>query len=247
MIEQCHFPELDEPFATALREVVAYAIEHYHPLGIIGAGSVMRGEGDLTSDIDLYVIFEGDYRQLEHKFFNSVPCQLFCNPTQQMPRYFVEERGRLNNGPTTAHMMVSGTVILDRDPRIKQIIEEARAALQLPPKPNEDMLQLMRYHAVSALENMLDVRDSDPDMALLEICNALPNMLHYYFLKQGQYVPRHKDTIEQIRQTDPELAQLIHDLFRADVDSRFDILLDIADRTIEKRRFFEYVWRDENV
>ena len=247
MLEQCHFPEINEPFATALREAVAYTIEHYNPIGIIGAGSVMRGEGDLTSDIDLYVIFEGDYRQLEHKFFNGVPCQLFCNPTQMMPRYFAEERGRLNNGPTTAHMMASGIVILDRDPRIEQIREEARHALKLPPKPNEDMLQLMRYHTVSALENMLDVRETDPDMAMLEIYNALPNMLNYYFLKQGQYIPRHKDTLKQIRQHDPELAQLIHNLFTADVEQRFDIFQEIAEKTIEVTRFFEYTWRDDGV
>jgi hypothetical protein len=207
----------------------------------------MRGEGDLTSDIDLYVIFEGDYRQLEHKFFNGVPCQLFCNPTQMMARYFDEERGRLNNGPTTAHMMTSGIVILDRDPRIEQIRADARQALDLPPKPNKDMLQLMRYHAVSALENMLDVRETDPDMAMLEMSIALPNMLNYYFLKQGQYIPRHKDTIKQIRQHDPELAQLIHNLFKADVESRFDIFIEIAETTIEITRFFEYAWRNDDV
>ncbi len=247
MLEQCHFPDLAEPFATALREAVSYVIEHYNPIGIIGAGSVMRGQGHLTSDLDIYVIFEGDYRQLEHKFFNGVPCQLFCNPVQRMARYFVEERGRLNNGPTTAHMLASGIVILDRDTRIGQIREEASAALQLPPAPNTDMLQLMRYHAVSALENALDVSKTDPDMAMLEICNALPRMLDYHFLKQGKYIPRHKDVLKQIRQNDPDLAQLIHDLFTADAESRYSILEEIADKTIKIRRFFEYAWRDENV
>jgi hypothetical protein len=38
---------------------------------------VMHGAGDLTSDIDLFVIFEGDFRQIEHKFFNDVPCKFF--------------------------------------------------------------------------------------------------------------------------------------------------------------------------
>lgn len=248
MLEQCYFPEnIKEPFATALREVVAYAVEKYNPIGLFGAGSVMRGEGDLTSDIDLYVIFDADYRQIEHKFFNDVPCQLFCNPPERVKRYFVEERGRLNNGPTTAHMIASGTVILNRDPRVDQIIVEAKQALERPPKPNEAMLQLMRYHTVSAVENMLDVCQTDPDMAMLEICNALPDMLHYYFLKQGKYVPRHKDTLQALRDHDPELAQLIHQLFTVELEKRFDILLEIADRTIEVRRFFEYVWRDNDV
>lgn len=247
MLEQCNFPEIKEPFATALRQVVAYAIENYNPIGIIGAGSVMRGEGDLTSDIDLYIIFDADYRQIEHKFFNAVPCQLFCNPPQRVSRYFVEERHSLNTGPTTAHMIASGIVILDRDVRVEQLREEAKKALHSSPMPNPDMLQLMRYHAVSALENALDVCESDPDMAMLEICNALPKMLNYYFLKQWKYLPRHKDTIERIRQDNPELAELIHDLFIADEDSRYAILEKIADITIEVRRFFEYVWRDDNI
>jgi len=247
MLEQCHFPKIDEPFAGALHEAVSYVIEHYNPIGIIGAGSVMRGEGDSTSDIDLYVIFEGSYRQLEHKFFNGVPCQLFCNPVQRMARYFVEERGRLDNGPTTAHMLANSIVILDQDARIEQIRTEAKAVLQLAPEPNQDMLQLMRYHAISSLENAYDVRETDPDMAMLEICNALPKMLHYYFLKRGQYVPRHKDTLGQIRRSDPDLARLIHRLFTVDLASRYDILQEIADKTIEIHRFFEYAWRDEDV
>jgi hypothetical protein len=144
-------------------------------------------------------------------------------------------------------MIADGIVILDRDPRIQQIRAEAKAALQLPPAPNNDMFQLMRYQAVSALENMLDVHKTDPDMALLEICIALPKMLNYYFLKQGQYIPRHKDTLNQIRELDPDLAQLIHELFMVDNESRAEILLQIADKTIENRRFFEYIWRDEDV
>lgn len=247
MLEKCHFPELDEPFATALRQAVEYAIEKLNPIGIVGAGSVIHGRGDLTSDIDLFVIFEGDFRQIEHKFFNSVPCQFFCNPIQRMKRYFVEERGRLNGGPVTAHIMATGVVILDRDPRLKELQSQAKAALELPPNPNEDMLELMRYHAVSSLENMLDVQDTDPDMAMLEICNGLPKMLNYYFLKQGQYIPRHKDTLDIIRQNDPELAELVHQLFAAERGTRPDILLKIADRTIGSRQFFEYVWRDEDV
>lgn len=245
MIEQCYFPPLDEPFASALHNAVVYVIEQYQPIGIIGAGSVMRGEGGITSDIDLYVIFEGNYRQLEHKFFNGVPCQLFCNPIQRMARYFEEEQGRLNNGPTTAHMLSSGVVILDHDPRIQQLIKDAKKALQRPPNPNEDMLQLMRYHSVSALENMLDILETDPDMAMIEMCNALPTMLNYYFLKQGRYIPRHKDILKQIRQDEPELAQLIHQLFEADIEARYAILEKIADKTIGVRRFFEYSWRND--
>lgn len=240
-------PQMKDPFATALRDAVTYIDAKLQPIGIIGAGSVLRGEGDATSDLDLYVVFNGDYRQIEHKFFNDVPVQFFCNPPQRVSRYFVDERRQLNNGPTTAHMFASGIVILDRDLCIEQLRQEAREVLKLPPNPNPDMLQLMRYHAVSAVENTLDTIESDPDMAMLEICNALPKMLNYYFLKQGKYVPRHKDTLKCVREIDPELGQLIHDLFTVAMGERYAILEKIADKTLEQHRFFEYTWRDGDV
>jgi hypothetical protein len=247
MLEQCQFPPLDEPFATALREGVAYAIERYNPLAIIAAGSILRGEGDIYSDIDMYILFEGNYRQLVHKRFNGIAFQLFCNPLQRIPRYFTEERANVDGGPSTAHMLATGYVILDRDPRIAEIQQQAREVLHLPPNPNPSVLELLRYHAVDGLENVLDLRERDPDMALLTMGNVLPQMLNYYFAKNGKYIPRHKDALKRIREDDPELAALIHLLFAAQDDSRYDILLQIADKTIEVREFFEYEWSPEEV
>lgn len=248
MLEACHFPELDEPFATALREVVTHALANYEPvLGLIATGSILRGQGDANSDIDLFVLFEGNYRRKVHRHFNGVPCQLFCNPPQRIPRYFVQERGRVDGGNSTAHMLSSGFVVLDRDPRIEQFRQMAREALQEPPNVPESALQSLRYMAADALENVLDLRQRDPQMAQVILGEALPDMLRYYFLRQGHYIPRHKDWLAAIRQTDPELAQLIHTLLAADSDVRFDLLLQIADKTIETRGQFDYTWGDEDV
>jgi hypothetical protein len=247
MLEACHFPDIKEPFATALRQVVEFAMEHYNPIGIIAAGSVMRGQGDATSDIDLFVLFEGDYRQLVHRYFNGVPVQIFCNPPQRIPRYFEDEPQRLDGGPSTAHMLATGVVILDRDSRVEQFRQMAHAALKKPPNPNPALVQLLRYHAVDALENALDLRESDPTMAMIAVCDALPQMLRYYFVKQGKYIPRHKDMLKHIRDDNPELATLLDNLFSVADDSRFDIIQQIADKTIEARRFFEHEFPPEKI
>jgi hypothetical protein len=164
-----------------------------------------------------------------------------------MQRYFVEERGRLNGGPSTSHMLANGFVVLNRDLRIDAIRQQARDVLLLAPNPNPEEVQRVRYFAVDNLENVLDLRDSDPDMAMLIMGNALSHMLHYYFLKRGQYIPRHKDSLKHIRADNPELAQLIHRLFAATDATRYDILLEIADKTIETRTFFNYEWSPEQV
>jgi hypothetical protein len=245
MLEQCVFPELKEPFATALRQAVVHILENYNPLAIIASGSIIHGEGHANSDLDIYVIFEGDYRKLEHKYFNDVQCQIFCNPPQRMPQYFVEERTRLDGGNSTAHMVANGFVILNCDSRIDDIRQQAQEVLQLPPLHDEGSLQRLRYHAVDSLENVLDLRESDPDMAQMLIGEVVPIMLRYYFLKQKKYIPRHKDILKHVRNADPELAQLLHRLYTSDNDARYDILLEIADKTIETRTFFEYEWSNK--
>ena len=245
MLDKCTFPELNEPFATAMRQAVEHILDHFEPLAIIAAGSIIRGEGHANSDLDIFVIFEGDYRKLEHKYFNSVQCQLFYNPPQRIPQYFNEERTRLDGGNSTAHMLTSGFVILNRDPRIDDIRQQAHEVLQLPPLHDEGSLQRLRYHAVDLLENVLDLRESDSDMAQMIIGEVVPIMLRYHFLKQKKYIPRHKDILKYIRNADPALAQLLHRLYTSDNDARYDILLEIADKTIETRTFFEYEWSNK--
>lgn len=248
ILEKCTFPEMDENIVLALREAVQFIDTRFSPiLGIIAAGSIMRGEGDPYSDIDLYLIFEGDYRQLIHKHFNNVPFQIFANPPQRISQYFEEEPRRLNRGPSTAHMIATGTVIYENDTRIAQFREQAQAVLAQKPRIDEGALQHMRYSVVDMIENMLDLKDRDPDMAMLALCAALPIMLRYYFLKQGRYIPRHKDMMAILRKENPELAQLIHNMLVASGNQRFKVALKVADMTIEARGTFDYEWEKEKL
>src|SRR5215813_6818635 len=98
------FPTLAEPYLTGLRAASDYILERFQPvLGIIVAGSILRGEGDERSDLDTFVIFEGDYRQRVQKLFNGVRFEIFANPPRRIPQYFIEEH---NDGePITAHII----------------------------------------------------------------------------------------------------------------------------------------------
>lgn len=49
----CRFPGLREPYATALRDAVAFALTRTQPIGIVAAGTIIRGNPDRSSDIDL--------------------------------------------------------------------------------------------------------------------------------------------------------------------------------------------------
>ncbi len=56
MLADCRWPNVDEPYALALREAVGFALDRFNALAVIACGSILRGEHGPTSDWDIYVI-----------------------------------------------------------------------------------------------------------------------------------------------------------------------------------------------
>jgi predicted nucleotidyltransferase len=80
MLENCDFPKLAAPYDVALRGAVSFVLASFTPVGIIASGTILRGNPDATSDIDLWVIHLEPMRQRLQKFFNGVPVEIFINP-----------------------------------------------------------------------------------------------------------------------------------------------------------------------
>jgi Nucleotidyltransferase domain len=238
-MSELNFPQIEEPYATAISQAVDYILERFQPvLGIIIAGSVLRGEGDERSDIDTFVIFEGDYRQRVQKLFNGVRFEIFANPPQRVPKYFDDEQK--DGTPSTAHMIATGHILFKRSSLIDELRPQAQALLKDKPIYSVDFLNFQRYRASDNFENALDLRERDPAMALTLVGVALSAMLVYYFQKQGKFVPRHKNMLAILRQENPELAHLVEAFWQTQGDERFEIAGKIADISIETRGFYEW-------
>ena len=96
------WPSLAAPYDAALRQAVTDLLawqdpagQHtLDPVGIFAAGSILRGQGGPTSDIDLYVIHPAPFRMRLQRRYEGVPFEIFVNPPHQVRRYFAEERAR---------------------------------------------------------------------------------------------------------------------------------------------------------
>jgi hypothetical protein len=239
---ELNFPPLAEPYLSSLKEATSYILERFQPvLGIIVAGSILRGQGDERSDLDTFVIFEGDYRQRVQKLFNGVRFEIFANPPRRVPMYFLEEQS--DGEPSTAHMVATGHILLNRSPVIDTLRQQAQEMLQSPPSYSASFLTMQRYATADAFENALDLRQRDPMMGLSLIASVLPAMLKFHYYKQGKFVPRHKAMLESLRVDAPELAALVEAFWQSAGDSRFEIASQIADMTIGTQGFFE--WESE--
>src|SRR5690349_862702 len=74
------FPSLPGKYDQALRDAVAFVLERFQPVGIVAAGTIVRGAPDPSSDLDLWVIHLQPVRQRLQKFFQGVPAEIFENP-----------------------------------------------------------------------------------------------------------------------------------------------------------------------
>ncbi len=195
------------PYDRAADEVVAYVRETYEAVGIVIAGSIVRGEAGPTSDLDVCVVHEEEWRVREQKRFAGVPVEIFVNPAAQIRRYFEEEHreGR----PCTAHMFATGEVIEPSAPVIGELVAEAKAWLARPLEVTEASLTQRRYAIVDTLDDARDVCGTDAAACALLLAACVHDLVAYAFWSRRRFQPRRKDAVRALRSIDERAAALV--------------------------------------
>ncbi len=238
----CNFPKLADKYDRALREAVSFILERFKPVGIIAAGTIIRGTPDASSDLDLWVIHLEPVRQRLQKFFKGVPAEIFVNPPWVIQKYFVQDQ--TEGRPISAHMMATGTVVLAADPVVDQLRQTAISLLSSAPTLSPQKLTQARYGAATKLEDALDIIERNPATANMLVSQAVHQMLHFAFLKAGRFIPRDKDILDALTNMDSDLAGKVQLFFEnPDCTTRMHLAIELADRILQVRGFFE--WNSE--
>ncbi len=232
-------PSIHEPYQSALSEAARYILDRFAPVGIVACGSVLRGQGDASSDLDLYVVHRQPWRQRVQKFFQGVPVEIFVNPPETIRGYFVDE-GRAGRA-ITAHMLSTGLVIWQTDPVLDELCAEAREFLAQPPNQSAQALLMARYMAATALEDAFDIRHKDPANAMLILEQAMSMMVQHAFLAANQRLPRIKETVDALATVDPALSILARTFYTStDLPERFATAEAFARHVLDATGFFEW-------
>jgi hypothetical protein len=232
-------PDLDEPYRTALAQAVETIVARFDPVGLVASGSILRGEGDATSDLDIYVIHRQNWRQRIQQRFNGVAAEIFVNPPAMIRDYFAVEarEGR----PSTAHMLSTGFVVLNCDPVVDQLLAEAAEFIGQPPNLSAQALTLQRYTAATVLEDAMDIREKNAANALFLLEHAMYLMVHYAFAAANQPTPRHKQILDGLNNVDPTLADLAAQFYNTgDAATRFNLAIAFAQKSLAATGFFEW-------
>jgi hypothetical protein len=236
---QCTWPTLSEPFATALRQAVDCIFEEVDPVGIVAAGTSIRGVAHANSDLDLYVVHLASHRRRIQRFFSGVPAEIFVNPPSAV-RAYLDDEDR-DGRRLTAHMLATGVVIFSFGPALDELRTEAGQWLVKDTRISEFERVSTRYTIASRLEDALDVISTDDVTATMLLAETVLAMLEFVCKADGGQIPRRKDLLSHVAAKHPKIAQSAAEFFRAvDVSERARVALQIADTTIGARGFFPW-------
>jgi hypothetical protein len=233
------------PYDRAADAVVEYVRATYAPLGIVLAGSIVRGEAGPTSDFDVFVVHDQPWRLREQKRFADVPAEIFVNPAAQVRRYFEREHG--DGRPCTAHMFATGDVIVGA-PVIDELVREARAWLAKPLVVTEASLTQRRYAAVDTLDDARDASATDTAMATMLLTDVVQQVISYAFWSRRKFQPRRKAALTALRSIDEHAAALIRQWQAAsDIHEALLSVEALASHVLGRVTFFEWTSAREPV
>jgi predicted nucleotidyltransferase len=239
VLENCDFPKLSAKYDVALREAVSFVLDSFEPVGIIASGTIVRGNPDATSDIDLWVIHLEPMRQRIQKFFNDVPVEIFLNPPWTIQAYFIQDHSDAR--PISAHMIATGHVVLATHPIVDELRRKAQWFLTQPPALTDETIERSRYGAATRFEDATDIAMKNPIGANLILCQSLVDMMRYAFMKARRFILRDKDLLEEFALLDSDSAVKVQSFFQtSDCDERIRLATEIADEILQVRGFFEW-------
>jgi hypothetical protein len=226
------------PFDRAVDEADAFIRATWKVHGIVVAGSIVRGEAGLTSDLDVFVVHAEPWRVRVQKRFAGVPAELFVNPPDRIRGYFKSEHAA--GRPGTAHMFTTGIVLPGADEIVAELVTEARAWLARPIELTPAELTSKRYAAVDMLDNARDMINADPTVAQLLLADAVQQTIEYAFWKRALFQPRRKDLLRALHDVDPIAVGLVRAFTSADHDDSLQIAIALANHVLGVDTFFEW-------
>lgn len=178
------------------------------------AGSLVRGEGTSTSDLDLVVVYESLTQAFRESFrFGQWPVEAFVHDPETLS-YFFSQRDRPTGIPTLMSMVLEGIEVPEStvfSASIKQLAESGIA--EGPEQWDRETLERSRYMITSLVDDLRDPRsDSECAASGAALYDYLAN---HYFRSRGLWSAKNKMIPRKLHEADADLARQFEASFAA--------------------------------
>jgi predicted nucleotidyltransferase len=199
MISQAILVKIPLRFQNAAQFAVQKILEQPDVIGFVLAGSVAQGTSDEFSDLDFYVLTNGNQRWRLCWMLEGIPVEVFFNPFEYLQK-------RIENDVTALHMLASGIMILEH-PELRILQEKAREILSQPPKAcTQNELEFDQFNTMECVFETRSVleRDSYPYF----VPQALLFMIKAIYRKNRWWEVKPKHILTDLKSRAPQLAAL---------------------------------------
>ncbi len=196
------------------------------------AGSILRGDGNAFSDIDMVVLYPRLERAWRESFvFDGFPIEAFVQDPETLA-YFLQndaERGV----PVMVDMVANGVIISDAPAEAAAIQQRARQVLAAGPKPLSGApLDALRYILTDLADDLRAERPADEIAATA--AQLYPRLIDLMLLGRNRWTGNGKWGPRLLRRLDPRLAEAAAEAFRDAVLGKPAAFLSLTDRELAR-------------
>ncbi len=178
--------------------------EHYPDaqLVLLG-GSVSRGEGTATSDLDLVIVTTNSKAPYRESFIAyDWPVEAFIHTIESLETFFKSDAQRRR--PSLANLCHEGLVVIGNNDMIEQVKVKAKEyATATPPKLTEQELEHYRYRVTDALDDLAGAKSHEE--ALFVVAPLLGLLCDFIFDSRQEWRCVSKRNFRQLAKIDAEL------------------------------------------
>lgn len=169
------------------------------------AGSLMRGEGTSTSDLDLVVLFERIPSAYRESFIHDRwPVEAFVHDPQTL-EYFFREVDRPSGFPSLPTMVNEGIELPEASDFSRSLKRLASAVLdEGPPKWSEQDLSNSRYAITDLIDDLREPRSTKEMHATATLLYSI--LANHYFRSKGLWSAKGKALPRRMNAIDASLA-----------------------------------------
>lgn len=173
---------------------------------IFAAGSIVRGEGTATSDLDLVVVYASLPSAYRESFrFSGVPVEAFVHDPETLEYFFVDV-DRASGVPALPQMVAEGIEIPAPNEISRELKRLAASVIESgPPALDVQAEQRLRYFVSDLLDDLRAPRSRD------ELIGAgarlYGQLADYHLRRQGLWSAKGKAIPRVLRQVDPALCE----------------------------------------
>ncbi|AKI98002.1 MAG: nucleotidyltransferase domain-containing protein [Thermotogae bacterium] len=222
-------------------------IEKYYTNCLVAflSGSVVRGEGTPTSDLDIVVILKPGEKHHRRSFiFNNQPIEVFANTEESIEKFFKFDVAEKE--PSLPQMCSEGIIIRDTHGLGERIKERACELLAKGPGIlSKKEIDDYRYSITDLLDDFSGSTKKEESIFIVE--RLVNNAVKLHLLANGQWVGKGKWLYRALKSFDPDLAkELVTAMELFFCHNNASAVIELVDRILAPfgGRLFEGYYRD---